>query len=45
MVQKCRVWKAIEAKDEDLAAIDKKFCNYTHAAINAVPISGTEALN
>lgn len=42
LIAKCRIWKALDSKLEDLAAIDKKYCNYTHTAINALPISCTE---
>ena len=42
LISKCRLWKAVDSKNENLAAIDKKFINYTHSAINALPISCSE---
>ena len=44
MYQKCRLWVTSAEKEwEDFVEVDKKFMNYTHAAIDAVPVSLTDA--
>eukprot|EP00354_Favella_ehrenbergii_P001765 CAMPEP_0170464124 /NCGR_PEP_ID=MMETSP0123-20130129/8976_1 /TAXON_ID=182087 /ORGANISM="Favella ehrenbergii, Strain Fehren 1" /LENGTH=432 /DNA_ID=CAMNT_0010729723 /DNA_START=599 /DNA_END=1897 /DNA_ORIENTATION=+ len=42
VIMKCRLWRTTEKKWEDLVDMDKKFCNYTHANIDAVPVNMTE---
>ena len=44
MTTKCRLWKTAETEMEEIAKVDQKFTNYTHAAIIALPISTTEEL-
>lgn len=44
MTTKCRLWKTPEKDMEEIAKVDLKYTNYTHAAINAMPISTTDEL-
>ena len=43
MTMKGRLWKIAECEMEEIDKIDLKYSNYTHAAVDVLPISVTES--